>query len=108
VTPAQVAVRAAIGGLAGFALSVLTGALLEAMRTYRSKKVFDVGQQVVAILTPSSLGGWLTIVGLVALALTVALTTAAYVVARRGIVARPAGGAAGPPAIPVPPGDLDV
>jgi PAT family beta-lactamase induction signal transducer AmpG len=108
VTPAQAAVRATVGGLAGFALSVLTLATLDAMRTYRSKKVFDLGTQVVDVLTPAGLGGWLTLVGLVALALTLALTTAAFVVARRGIVSRPGSGAAGPPAIPLPPRDLDV
>jgi len=40
--------------------------------------------------------------------LTVALTTAAYVVARRGLVARPGDQPAGPPPIPLPPQDLDV
>jgi hypothetical protein len=92
----------------GFALSVLTLAVLEAMRTYRSKKAFDVWAQVVDVFSPSGLGDWLTLVGLVALALTVALTTAAYVVARRGIATRPAPPPAGPPPLPVPPQDLDV
>jgi PAT family beta-lactamase induction signal transducer AmpG len=108
VTPAQVSARAAVGGAVGFALSVLTLAVLEAMRTYRSKKAFDVWAQVVDVFSPSGLGDWLTLVGLVALALTVALTTAAYVVARRGIATRPAPPPAGPPPLPVPPQDLDV
>src|SRR5438445_682537 len=109
VTPAQVATRAAVGGIAGFGISVLTLALLEAMRTYRSQKVFDLAASVHDILLPAGLGGWLTLVGLVAIALTIALTTAAFVVARRGIVARRAGsGPAGPPPIPIPPPDLDV
>jgi PAT family beta-lactamase induction signal transducer AmpG len=108
VTPAQVAARATVGGLLGFGLSALTLAVLEAMRTYRSKKVFDIGAHFLDVFTPSSLGDWLTLVGLVALALTVALTTAAYVVARRGIVTRPAPPPAGPPPIPVPPPDLDI
>ena len=108
VTPAQVSTRAAVGGIVGFAISVLTLALLEAMRTYRARKTFELAAQVRDILLPSGLGGWLTLVGLVALALTVALTTAAFMVARRGIVARPGPGAPGPPAIPIPPQDLDV
>jgi PAT family beta-lactamase induction signal transducer AmpG len=108
VTPAQVATRAAVGGVVGFVLSVLILALLEAMRTYRSKKVFDLGVKIQEIFTPSGLGDWLTLVGLVALAFTVALTAAAHVVARRGIVTRPARPPAGPPPIPVPPQDLDV
>jgi PAT family beta-lactamase induction signal transducer AmpG len=111
VTPAQVGTRAAVGGIAGFAISVLTLALLDAMRTYRAKKAFDLAAQVHDILLPSGLGGWLTLVGLVALGLSVALTTAAYVVARRGMVAHPGAGAAGPPGpppIPMPPQDLDV
>ncbi|HVD76045.1 MAG TPA: hypothetical protein VNH43_00485, partial [Vicinamibacteria bacterium] len=111
VTPGQVATSAAVGGIAGFAISVLTLALLEAMRTYRAKKVFDLAAQVHDILLPSGLGGWLTLVGLVALGLSVALTTAAFVVARRGIVARPGAdppGPAGPRPIPIPPQDLDV
>jgi PAT family beta-lactamase induction signal transducer AmpG len=108
VSPAQVAARAAVGGFVGFAISVFTLAALEAMRTYRAKKIVDLGAQLHDMLLPSGLGAWLTLVGLVALALTVALTTAAFVVARRGIVSRPRPGAAGPPAIPLPPQDLDV
>jgi PAT family beta-lactamase induction signal transducer AmpG len=110
VTPAQVATSAAVGGIAGSAISVLTLALLGAMRTYRAKKVFDLAAQVHDILLPSGLGGWLTLVGLGALGLSVALTTAAFV-ARRGIVARPGAGPPGPPGpppIPIPPQDLDV
>src|SRR5262249_39428715 len=87
----QVAFRAALGGLAGFALGLLTLAALEAMRTYRAKKLFDLGDQIRGALTPSGLGGWLTLAGLVALSLTVALTTAAAVVARRGPAAGPLG-----------------
>ena len=108
VTPAQVAVRAAVGGVIGFAISVLTLAALEAMRTYRSKKVIGLAAHLQDILVPSGLGRWLTLIGLVALALTVALTTAAYVVARRGIVARPGPPTPGRPPIPLPPQDLDV
>jgi PAT family beta-lactamase induction signal transducer AmpG len=108
VTPAQVAARAAVGGLVGFALGVLTLAGLEAMRTYRSKKVFDLGAKIQEIFTPSGLGDWLTLAGLVALAFTVALTAAAHVVARRGIVTRAAPPPAAPPPIPIPPQDLDV
>jgi PAT family beta-lactamase induction signal transducer AmpG len=108
VTPAHVAARATVGGLLGIGLSALTLAVLDAMRTYRSKKVFDIGAHFLDVFTPSTLGDWLTLVGLVALALTVALTTAAYVVARRGIVPRPAPSPGGPPPIPVPPQDLDV
>jgi len=108
VTTTQVATRAAVGGLAGFALSAFTLAALDAMRTYRSKKVLDLGAHLHDVLVPSGLGGWLTLVGLVAIGLTVALTTAAYVVARRGLVARPGDQPAGPPPIPLPPQDLDV
>jgi len=107
VTPAQVGVRAAVGGLIGFGASVFTLAALEAMRSYRAKKVIDLGAHLQDVLIPSGLGGWLTLVGLVALGLTVALTTAAHVVARRGIVAAPGPGPSGPP-IPMPPRDLDV
>ena len=108
VTPAQVAARAAIGGLVGFTLSVVTLAMLDAMRTYRSTKVFDLAAKIQEIFTPSGLGDWLTLAGLVALALTVALTAAAHVVARRGIVTRPAPPPAGPPPVSVPPPDLDI
>jgi len=108
VTTTQVAASAAIGGFAGLAVSALTLAALEAMRSYRSKKVVDLGAHLHDVLVPSGLGGWLTLVGLVAIALTVALTTAAYVVARRGIVGRAVPPPAGPPPIPIPPRDLDV
>jgi PAT family beta-lactamase induction signal transducer AmpG len=108
VTPAQVGVRAAVGGLIGFGASVFTLAALEAMRSYRAKKVIDLGAHLQDVLFPSGLGGWLTLVGLVALGLTVALTTAAHVVARRGVVAGTGPGPSGPSPIPVPPQDLDV
>jgi MFS transporter, PAT family, beta-lactamase induction signal transducer AmpG len=108
VTTAQVAARAAIGGVAGVAVSVLTLAALEAMRTYRSKKVLDLGTALQDVLVPAGLGGWLTLVGIIAIGLTVALTTGAYVVARRGIVGRAGPEPAVPRAIPIPPQDLDV
>jgi hypothetical protein len=87
---------------------VFTLAALDAMRTYRAKKVLDLGSHLQDILVPAGLGGWLTLVGLVAIGLTVALTTGAWVVARRGIVGAPGPQPAGPPAIPIPPQDLDV
>ncbi len=108
VTTTQVAVRAALGGLLGFAASVLTLAGLEGMRTYRSRKVVDLGTHLYEVLVPSGLGAWLTLVGLVAIGLTVALTTGAYVVARRGVAGLTVPAPAGPPGIPIRPHDLDV
>jgi len=108
VTRAQAIAYAVIGGLAGLVVSMFTLAALDAMRTYRAKRVLDLGAQLHAILFPAGLGGWLTLVGLVAIGFTVALTTGAWVVARRGIAGTPGPQPAGPPAIPVPPQDLDV
>ena len=68
----------------------------------------EAGTHLYVVLVPAALGGWLTLVGLIAIGLTVAQTTGAYGVARRGRASRSAPAPAGPQAIPIPPQDLDV
>jgi PAT family beta-lactamase induction signal transducer AmpG len=100
--------RAAAAGVAALAVGLLVTALLAALRGYRAKKGFDFIGQLGAVLSPNGLGRWTTLLGIVLLGLTVALTTAALIAARRGIVAPAGPRPAGPPPIPVPPRDLDV
>jgi PAT family beta-lactamase induction signal transducer AmpG len=100
--------RAAGAGVAALAGGLLMTALLAALRGYRAKKGFDFIGQLGPVLSPNGLGGWTTLLGIVLLGLTVALTTAALIAARRGIVAPAGPRPAGPPPIPVPPRDLDV
>jgi PAT family beta-lactamase induction signal transducer AmpG len=100
--------RAAAAGVAALAGGLLVTALLAALRGYRAKKGFDFIGQLGAVLSPNGLGGWTTLLGIVLLGLTVALTTAALIAARRGIVAPAGSRPAGLPPIPIPPRDLDV
>jgi hypothetical protein len=62
-------------------------AALEALRSYRAGNGFNFSAQVAAILSPQSLGTWTTFAGILLLAITAALMTAATLVARRGLAA---------------------
>jgi len=108
VTKGALVARAATAGAAALLGGFLLTALLAALRSFRAKKGFDFVGQLGAVLSPNGLTEWTTFVGIVLLGVTVALTTAALIAARRGIAGRPGPGPAGPPAIPIPPQDLDV
>jgi MFS transporter, PAT family, beta-lactamase induction signal transducer AmpG len=90
LTRKQLGLRAALCGSVGWLVGLLTMAGLEALRDYRAKRGFDLFNQMVAILKPENLGTWMTFVGILLLALTVALMAAATLVARRGIAAEAA------------------
>lgn len=79
---------AGIGG--GLSLGIL-----EALRHQREGRGFDLVAASLQMLAPSSIGGWLTTLGLAALALFVGLATAATLAARRGPAA--SAGIAPPP-----------
>jgi len=108
VTKGALVARAATAGAAALLGGFLLTALLAALRSFRAKKGFDFVGQLGVVLSPNGLTEWTTFVGIVLLGVTVALTTAALIAARRGIAGRPGPGPAGPPAIPTPPQDLDV
>ena len=108
VTKGVLAARAAAAGLMALAGGFLLSAVLAALRSYRAKKGFDVWAQLGAVLSPSGLSEWTTFVGIVLLGVAVALTTAALIAARRGIVARAGSSTPEAAPIPMPPRDLDV
>lgn len=77
--------RASAAGLAALAGGLLTVALVEAVRSHRAKKGFDLAGQVAALLVPSGLAAWTSLAGTVVFGLTVGLGTAALIAARRGV-----------------------
>jgi PAT family beta-lactamase induction signal transducer AmpG len=90
VTKGALVARAVAAGAAAMVGGLLLTALLGALRSLRAKKGFDFLGQLGAVLSPSGLSEWTTFVGIVLLGVTAALTTAALLAARRGIVASPA------------------
>jgi PAT family beta-lactamase induction signal transducer AmpG len=72
------------GGVAGW----LGLGLLDALRSLREGRGFDVAAACLGVLAPRSAGGWLAILGLAALALFVGLAVAATLTARRGLAPR--------------------
>jgi MFS transporter, PAT family, beta-lactamase induction signal transducer AmpG len=82
---AQLLLRVALGGAAAFAIGLLTMAALWGIRSYRARHGFNFLHHIGLILQPDSLGAWTTLIGILAAALSVALMTAATLVARRGL-----------------------
>jgi len=85
----ELATKATLAGAAASVIGVLTMALLWGMRSYRAKHGFLFVHQVGQVLFPQTLGAWTTLVGIVVMGLTVALMTAATLVARRGLAGIP-------------------
>jgi len=85
LTRRQIATRSAFWVAAAWGTSLVTMASLEALRSYRAKRGFNFGSQVMAILNPQDLGTWTTFVGILLAAITIGLMAAATLVARRGI-----------------------
>jgi PAT family beta-lactamase induction signal transducer AmpG len=82
---AAVAACAALAALLAWSASLLVTASLGGIKAYRAGRGFQLSAHLEPLLAPSALGDWLTAAGLVALALGVALATAATLVARRGM-----------------------
>jgi PAT family beta-lactamase induction signal transducer AmpG len=98
LTRADLTARAALAGAAAWAIGLATMAGLEALRSFRAKRGFDFGHQVIEIVRPATLGTWTTFAGIGLLGATVALMAAAVLAARRGVVAGP--GSTAPRAVP--------
>jgi PAT family beta-lactamase induction signal transducer AmpG len=81
----QLILRAALGGTLAAAIALVTMAALEALRSLRAGRGFDVAAQLGTLVAPSSLGAWITLAGIALVAATVALMVAATLVARRGV-----------------------
>jgi hypothetical protein len=65
--------------------AVLTMAVLWGIRSYRAKHGFHFLHQVGQVLEPQTLGAWTTLAGILVIGITVAMMTAATLVARRGL-----------------------
>ena len=85
----ELVTRSAVGGVVAAVIGVLTMATLWGIRSYRAKHGFHFLHQVGQVLQPQTLGAWTTLIGVVVIGLTVALMTAATLVARRGLGPRP-------------------
>ena len=81
----ELVTKAALGGVAAAVAGVLTMATLWGIRSYRARHGFHFAHQVGQVLLPETLGAWTTLVGTLAIGVTVALMTAATLVARRGL-----------------------
>jgi PAT family beta-lactamase induction signal transducer AmpG len=81
--------------LAGALVTLLVGlagaASVGGLRALRAGRGFAVAPALSAVLAPSSVGEWTTAAGLAVLAVLGGLATAATLVARRGLAAKPGG-----------------
>ena len=85
VSRRELVTTSALVGAAASVAGVLTMATLWGIRSYRARHGFHFLHQVGQVLQPETLGAWTTLVGVVVIGLTVALMTAATLVARRGL-----------------------
>jgi PAT family beta-lactamase induction signal transducer AmpG len=81
----QLLARAAVAAVIAAVVGVVTMATLWGIRSYRAKHGFHFLHQVGQVLQPQTLGAWTTLVGILVMGLTIALMTAATLVARRGL-----------------------
>ena len=91
LTRAGVGLRAALAFTLTSALGAVTVAALDGMRALRAGRGFDLLAELLRLLAPAGVGGWLTLLGILLVAASVALGSAALLVARHGV----AGGEAG-------------
>jgi PAT family beta-lactamase induction signal transducer AmpG len=79
--------RAAVGAVLAWIVGLTTMATLWGIRSYRARHGFHFLHQIGQVLQPQTLGAWMTLIGILVMGLTVALMTAATLVARRGLAA---------------------
>jgi PAT family beta-lactamase induction signal transducer AmpG len=82
----ELAARGAAGGLVGLGLGALVVACLDALKALKADEAatFDLVAPLGRLFAPSGVGGWSTVLGLLAFAVIVGLMTAAVVAARHG------------------------
>jgi PAT family beta-lactamase induction signal transducer AmpG len=93
-----VLLRSLLWGACTWVLCWFTVAALWGMRSVRAKHGFRFFDHLLLVLQPGSLGGWSTFIGLLVIGVSVALMTAATLVARRGIAGSVAPSSPQPPA----------
>ena len=81
----ELVAKSALAGVFASIVGVVTMATLWGIRSYRAKHGFAFLHQVGQVLNPQTLGAWTTLIGVLVIGLTVALMTAATLVARRGL-----------------------
>jgi hypothetical protein len=89
--------RSLLWGGVTLVLCWLTVAALWGMRSVRAKNGFRYFDHLWLVLQPDSFGGWSTLIGLLVIGVTVALMTAATLVAKRGMVVASSPSTPGPP-----------
>jgi PAT family beta-lactamase induction signal transducer AmpG len=82
LTTRGLVLRAAVAGLVGGIVSLLTIAAMWGMKSYRAKHGFNYAHQIAQVLQPETIGAWLTLAGLAVLAVTIGLMVAAALAAR--------------------------
>jgi PAT family beta-lactamase induction signal transducer AmpG len=82
----QLAARGALGAFAGLVFGAFVAALLEALKARRENdgSGFDLLSPLAGLARPEDVGGWSTVVGLLAFAAIVGMMTAAVLAARHG------------------------
>jgi PAT family beta-lactamase induction signal transducer AmpG len=85
VTRRALIARAVLAGLASWGAGVVAMAAVWATRNHRAGRGFHLLDQIGQVLAPRTVGAWTTFAGLAVLAVSVALMTAATLVARRGV-----------------------
>jgi PAT family beta-lactamase induction signal transducer AmpG len=98
MTRGAVLARSLLWGAATWVLCWITVAALWGMRSVRAKNGFRFFDHLFLVLQPGSLGGWSTFIGLLVIGVSVALMTAATLVAKRGLVGPAAPSTPQPPA----------
>jgi hypothetical protein len=82
----ELLLRGALGALVGLVSGALVVGVLEALKSRRENDGvgFDMLSPLGALFAPEGVGGWSTVVGLLAFAAIVGMMTAAVVAARHG------------------------
>jgi len=79
------ALRAVAAALVAGAISLATMVVLSVIKAHRSGKSLGLPAHLAPFLAPRSTGDWVTVAGIVAVAVTVGLAMAATLAARRGV-----------------------
>ena len=78
----QLIQRAVIGGLVGFGIVALSVALLDVFKHQKASASFDLLTPLMALLNPTDISGWVSLLGAALFSIVMALATAATAAAR--------------------------
>jgi hypothetical protein len=83
------ALRAVVATVVAGVISLATMVGLSVIKAHRSGKSLELPTHLAPFLAPRATGDWVTVAGIVAVAVTVGLATAATLAARRGVAPAP-------------------